>query len=163
MYTVRRLFKNHQLLLHFSQLWLFILMMIIILCNGDIWRSHPSSIKVQCQFMSIISNIFTLEHILAWSHFARMILHFQSSMQGICWHYFAAISFRIMNPLQSDYRLLSWTPCANIVTNIDNDTRAHNLWPEKCPTLPSPVLLIYPKEWNLVHIKQIVGCASFER
>lgn len=44
----------------FSWLWLFILMMIMILCNGDIWRSHPSSIKVQCQFMSIISNIFTL-------------------------------------------------------------------------------------------------------
>ena len=83
------------------QIWLFILMMIMILCNGDIWRSHPSSIKVQCQFMSIISNIFTLEHILAWSHFARMILHFQSSMQGICWHYFAAKSFRIMIPLQS--------------------------------------------------------------
>ena len=59
---------------------------------------------------------------------------------------FAAISFRIMNPLHSDYRLLSWTPCVNIVTNIDNDTRAHNLWPEKCPTMPSPVLLIYPKE-----------------
>ena len=88
----------------FSWLWLFILMMIMILCNGDIWRSHPSSIKVQCQFMSIISNIFTLEHILAWSHFARMILHFQSSMQGICWRYFATKSFRIMNPLQSDYR-----------------------------------------------------------
>ena len=127
MYTVLKT------LLHFSHLWLFILMMIMILCNGDIWRSHPSSIKVQCQFMSIISNIFTLEHILAWSHFARMILHFQSSMQGICWRYFAAKSFRIMNPLQSDYRQVSWTVCANIVTNIDNNTIA--LWPEKCPTM----------------------------